>query len=66
MPPSAVLVIGGLVLEIGARAEQVDAGRKIAVEEIGLGEADVELLAPLRHGEARAQILASTEQIALA
>ena len=61
----AGLVIGRFSLEIGAGAEEVEAGGKIAVEEIGLGETDVDLLPPLRHGQVGAQILTATEQIVL-
>ena len=40
-----------LVLEVGARAEQVEAGGEVAVEEVGLGEAELDLLAALRDRE---------------
>ena len=48
MPPVLVSSNEDLALEVGARAEQVEAGREVALEEVGLGEAELDLLPALR------------------
>ena len=60
------LVERALGLEVGLGPEEVEAGREVALQEVGLGEAELDLLAALREGEAGGEILAAAEQVALA
>src|SRR5690606_17340166 len=59
------LVERALALEVGAAPEQIDAGRELAVEEVRLGEAEIDLLRARRDGEVGLDRLAAAEEIAL-
>src|SRR5262249_17981172 len=56
--------------EIGSRAglhlENIDTGRDVLVEEIGLGKAQIDLLRAKRDNRSDADILAAAEEVALA
>ena len=64
--PLAFFIIGTLLLLLDGLVEQIEAGGQVAVEELRLGEADVELAATRRRFGGGAEILAAAEEIPLA
>ena len=49
---------------VGAGGQPLEAGRQTIAEEVGLGEAQVDLLPPAGRRQGQAQVLALAEQVA--
>ena len=65
LPPVSRSLVRGHVGEIDLLVEEVEARREIAVEEMRLGEAEIDLGALEAAGEAEPDILAFAHQVAL-
>ena len=63
LPP---LAVGGDAEQVALDEEDVEAGREVAVEEVGIGHREVELAAALRQRAVDAGVDAGAEQVALA
>ena len=59
-----VLIERVLVRQVTVDLEQVEAGRQIAIEEIRLGVADVEILLQAGYGRRERDVLAFAQQVA--
>src|SRR5205085_3761005 len=61
----AAIAVGGDILAVVRRPEQIEARGDVAIQEIRLGEAEIDQGAQGAERQAEAQILALAEQVAL-